>query len=108
MPGGLRHLGEVLAAVSVQRGPSTEASPDPTDLLKSLGPGPFLEGLRDTPRPYWLAGARLRGRVEASHSPQTGRGWQRRQASLRRRSTASSTAAGTSYGPRQPGSSPTL
>jgi hypothetical protein len=36
---------EVLAAVAVQGGPSAEASPHPTDLLKSLGPGPILEGL---------------------------------------------------------------
>ena len=35
----------MVAAVAVQRGPSSEASPDLTDLLKGFGPGPFLEGL---------------------------------------------------------------
>src|SRR5215211_5266967 len=44
-PGGLRQRREVLAAVSVQRGPSAEARPHPTDLLKSLGHSPFLKGL---------------------------------------------------------------
>jgi hypothetical protein len=35
----------VATAVAVKRGPSAEASPHPTDLLKGFGPGPFLEGL---------------------------------------------------------------
>jgi hypothetical protein len=38
-------FGEVLPPVAMQGDAAAEASPDPTDLLKGLRPGPFVEGL---------------------------------------------------------------